>query len=489
MKNLNKSALIHTAIGLAFMFLFPLLPPIGSITEVGMTVAGAFIGMVYLWSTVDSVWPSILGLLIIALSGYLGPDITGYAAVKNVFLNSFGTDTVMLLSLGLVLFGAVEYVGCTKYFARFFLTRKVINGRPYAFFAMVFMCSYALSGLTNPLAPLLILWPIMIDVLNEFGYKKGDLTFYAGFFGVYLAATLGQPMFPFKGAALVVVSAYEKLSGGTVSYPAYIAYNIIMSLILLTVYLLLLKFVFRMDVSAMKNVNTEQFAKDKLPPMTFTQKCFMIMIVCYVAALLLPSFMPKTFILTQWLNKLGTLGITIICVVVLMILQDEGKPVLQYGLVSKKCFNWGIFFMVGAAVYGANAVSNQATGITTFLLEVLQPLLGGKPVFVFIFLLLAFAIITTNFANNAGMAVVLLPVVMAFADQYPTVETVVICMSITMMVFVALMTPAASPYCGMMHARTDAISLKEITKLGAPMCILAVIIYTFIGFPIANLLF
>ena len=445
--------------------------------------------MAYLWSTVDSVWPSILGLLIIALRGYLGPDITGYAAVKNVFLNSFGTDTVMLLSLGLVLFGAVEYVGCTKYFARFFLTRKVINGRPYAFFAMVFICSYALSGLTNPLAPLLILWPIMIDVLNEFGYKKGDVTFYAGFFGVYLAATLGQPMFPFKGAALVVVSAYEKLSGGTVSYPAYIAYNIIMSAILLTVYLLLLKFVFRMDVSAMKNVNTEQFAKEKLPPMTFTQKCFMAMIVFYVAALLLPSFLPKTFILTQWLNKLGTLGITIICVVVLMILQDNGKPVLQYGLVSKKCFNWGIFFMVGAAVYGANAVSNQATGITTFLLEVLQPLLGDKPVFVFIFLLLAFAIITTNFANNAGMAVVLLPVVMAFADQYPTVNTVVICMSITMMVFVALMTPAASPYCGMMHARTDAISLKEITKLGAPMCILAVVIYTFIGFPIANLLF
>jgi sodium-dependent dicarboxylate transporter 2/3/5 len=215
----------------------------------------------------------------------------------------------------------------------------------------------------------------------------------------------------------------------------------------------------------------------------------MVMIVCYVSALLLPSFLPKTFFLTQWLNKLGVLGITILCVVVLMILQDNGKPVLQYGLVSKKCFNWGIFFMVGAAVYGANAVSNQATGITTFLLEVLQPLLGGKPVFVFIFLLLAFAIITTNFANNAGMAVVLLPVVMAFADQYPTVNTVVICMSITMMVFVALMTPAASPYCGMMHARTDAISLKEITKLGAPMCILAVVIYTFIGFPIANLLF
>ena len=145
--------------------------------------------------------------------------------------------------------------------------------------------------------------------------------------------------------------------------------------------------------------------------------------------------------------------------------------------------------MVGAAVYAANAVSNKATGITAFLLAYLQPLLGDKPVFVFVFLLLAFALITTNFANNAGMAVVLLPVVMAFADQYPTVNTVVICMSITMMVFVAILTPAASPYCGMLHARTDAVSLKEIIKLGFPMCVIAVLVYTFVGFPIANILF
>ena len=486
---INKSIAIHSAIGLAFMLLFPLLPPIGPITEVGMTVAGVFIGMVYLWSTVDSIWPSALGLLIIALSGYLGSEITGYAAVKNVFLNAYGTDTVLLIVLGLVLFGGVEYVGCTKYFAHFFLTRKIINGRPYVFYIMVFLCSFLLSGLTNPLAPLLILWPIMVDAFEEFGIKKGETPFYAGIFGIYLAATLGQPMFPFKGAALVVVSAYEKLSGNVVSYPSYIAYNIIMSMILLACYLLLLKFVFRMDVSAMKNVSIEKFTKEKLPPMTFSQKCFMIMIVCYVTLLLLPSFLPKTLALTKWLNSAGTLGITILCVVVLMILQDEEKPVLPYGLVAKKSFNWGIFFMVGAAVYGANAVSNKITGITTFLLEVLQPLLGEKPVFVFIFLLLAFALITTNFANNAGMAVVLLPVVMAFADQYPTVDTVVICMSITMMVFVAVLTPAASPYCGMMHAKTDCISLKEIFKLGVPMCIIAVLVYTFIGFPIANILF
>lgn len=123
------------------------------------------------------------------------------------------------------------------------------------------------------------------------------------------------------------------------------------------------------------------------------------------------------------------------------------------------------------------------------MIQTLQPLLGGKPEIVFIFLLLAFALITTNFANNAGMAVVLIPVVIAFADQYPGVDPIVICMSICMMVFVALLTPAASPYCGMLHARKDLVEYKEIMQLFLPMVVIALVLYTLVGYQIAKILF
>ena len=123
------------------------------------------------------------------------------------------------------------------------------------------------------------------------------------------------------------------------------------------------------------------------------------------------------------------------------------------------------------------------------MIQTLQPLLGGKPEIVFIFLLLAFALITTNFANNAGMAVVLIPVVLAFADQYPGVDPIVICMSICMMVFVALLTPAASPYCGMLHARKDLVEYKEIMQLFLPMVVIALVLYTLVGYQIAKILF
>ncbi|WP_323415727.1 hypothetical protein [Desulfitobacterium sp.] len=60
---------------------------------------------------------------------------------------------------------------------------------------------------------------------------------------------------------------------------------------------------------------------------------------------------------------------------------------------------------------------------------------------------------------------------------------------IAQIVFFALLTPAASPYCGMMHARRDLISMKQILKMGFPMVIIGWLMYTVLGFPLSQILF
>ena len=479
---------LHLVIGLGFMLGFPLLDPIEPITKVGMTVLGVFIGMVYLWSALDSIWPSLIGLLLIALAGFV-PELSGYAAVKALFLNAFGAETVIVLVLGMVLFAGVEYVGCTKYMARFFMKMKLLEGRPYVFLLIFLVCSYVISGLTNPMAAMLILWPIAIEISNKFGYKRNDKIFYTLICGVYLASTLGQPMFPFKGASYVIVSAYEKVSGVTVNYGSYIAYNIIMSIILLICFVLFVRFVLRPDVEGFKKITVAELTHEQLPKMNRQQIAFFIMIVVYVLALIAPNFLPKSIPLIGFLANIGILGVTIICVAVLMILPFNGEPMMNFKGIAKKSFNWDIFFLVAAALYSCNAMTDASTGIKPFLIQALQPLLGGKPDLVFVLLILAFALITTNFANNAGMAVVLIPVVIAFADQYPGVDSTVLCMSICMMVFVALLTPAASPYCGMLHAQRDLVDYSQILRLFVPMVVIALVVYTLVGYQIANVLF
>ena len=479
---------LHLVIGGFFMVVFPLLDPIEPLTEIGMAVLGVFIGMVYLWSALDSIWPSLLGLMLVALAGYVS-DKTGYAAVKQVMLDSFGNETVIVCMLGMVLFAAVEYVGCTKYMARFFMSIKALEGRPYIFLFIFFLCSYVIGGLCSPLASMLILWPIALEVLDTFGYKKGDKIFAIMICGVYLGSTLGQPMLPFKGASYVVVSAFERMSGVIVNYGSYIAYNVIMSILLLVLFLVFIRLIVRPDVEGFKKITVAELTKEKLEPMNLQQMAFLVMIITYVVLLLIPNFLPKTIPFVAFLSGMGLIGITSFLIVALMIIPYKGKPMLDFKAVSKKSFSWDIYFLVAAAMYVCNALSSEATGVKPFLIQMLQPLLGGKPDIIFILLILAFALITTNFANNAGMAVVLLPVIIAFADQYPGVDATVLSMSVAMMVFVALMTPAASPYCGMLHARRDLVSYGEIIKLFLPMCVIALITYTFIGFPIANILF
>ena len=62
-KPTNTKLYIHSLVGIAIMVVFQFLPPMGGITPIGMKMVGAFLGMVYLWSLVDTMWPSLLALL------------------------------------------------------------------------------------------------------------------------------------------------------------------------------------------------------------------------------------------------------------------------------------------------------------------------------------------------------------------------------------------------------------------------------------------
>ena len=480
---------IHSAIGIAIMLIFQIVPAYEPITPIGMKCVGAFLGMVYLWSTVSSLWPSLLGLTLIALSGYAG---TGAVGFKSVFLNAFGADTVLLTLFAMVLFGAMDEAGCTRYIARWLLTRKIINGRPYAFFAVVLFTSYVISTLVSPITGLILMWPITLRMMEAVGIERCDKIWPYFYMGMFAVMTLGQPFFPFMGAQLVVLSAFSAMTGGAMPVPfaQYMALNFIMTMILLVVYLLVLKFILRPDVSKLKNVTAEQIAAtQQLPPMVWPQKALMIMLPLYIIMLLLPNFMQEsTNPIIVFLATLGPLGVTVLWCVAFCVIRYKGHEVLDFKEVAYNQFNWGIYFMIAAAVYGANSLSNDATGVKQFLLQVLQPILGGRSEMVFVAIMFTVALIITNFANNAAMAVVLMPVILAFCEQMQ-IHPMPVAMGVTMMVFVAMLTPAASPHAGLMHGRKDIYTTGDIMRIGFPICIVTLIFYIFIGYPLAKMLF
>ena len=91
---------LHLVIGFGILALFWLLPPIDPITPLGMRCVGAFLCMVYLWSTVETMWPSLVGLFVLAISGYGGDG-----GFNGVWMNAIGADTVLLTLFAMVLMG------------------------------------------------------------------------------------------------------------------------------------------------------------------------------------------------------------------------------------------------------------------------------------------------------------------------------------------------------------------------------------------------
>ncbi len=478
---------LHTFIGLAVMAIFWFIPPIDPITPVGMKCVGTFLGMVYLWSTVDTLWPSILGLFLLGISGY---DAGGF---NGVWMNAVGNFTVLLTLFCFILFGGVHEIGDTMYIAKWFLTKKIFKGRPYVFLSIWFLCCAVISALIGPIVGMIILWPIGLSLTKTLNITREDKVWSWFFVGTFLISTLMQPFFPFMGAQLIPLSAFTSMTGAMfgeamqVPILPYVTTNAVMSFLVMAVYMIAMRFIIRVDTSKLKAIDPVMVEEQlQLPPMTKQQKAFLIMIPIYLIALLLPSFI-KGVGFIDFLGQISTLGVTVVTILIFLIVRIDGKPILDFTEMAKRQMNWGIFFMIAAAVYGANTLSNASTGVTTFLLNVLNPILGGQSEMGFVAIMFLVALIITNFANNAAMAVVLMPVVLTFSNQLG-IHPMPVAFGVTLMVFVAMLTPAASPHAGMMHGRKDIYTTGEILKIGFPMCLITWAMYVFVGYPMMKIL-
>ncbi len=476
---------VHSAIGIAITALFWVLPPIDPITPVGMKCVGAFLGMVYLWSAVDILWPSIFGLFMLGFSGY---DPAGF---NGVWQSAIGNWTVLLVILAMVLFGAVHEVGDTMYIAKWFLTKKIFKGRPFVFLAIFFLCCAVLSTLITPITSMIILWPIAMSVTKTLGIERTDKVWPWFFVGMFLVSTLMQPFFPFMGAQLVPLSAFQGMTaamGNPLAVPMvpYMVVNAVMTFLIMAVYMLAM-IVLRVDVSKLKAIDPEMIESQmNLPPMSKQQKAYLFMILGYLVMLLIPNFI-KGNPVSDLLAAMGSLGVTVFWILLFLVVKVDGKPLMNFKEIAYRQMNWGIFFMIAAAVYAANTLSSEVTGVTAFLIQLLNPILGGQSEMGFIAIMFTVALVITNFANNAAMAVVLMPVVLGFSAQLG-LNPVPVAMGVTLMVFVAVLTPAASPHAGMMFGRKDIYSTGEILKIGLPMCIVTLIGYICVGYPLMKLL-
>ena len=481
---------IHFAIGMVIMMAFRFIPlgVLPNVTEVGLQVLGIFIGTIYLWSTIDPLTSSLTAIIMLAFSDF--------APLAQVIAGCFGSPVVVQLFFLMIFMGGLTNRRLTAYIGRWILTRKIVEGRPWMFTTMVLLGTFVMSVFIGAFAPIFLFWPILYGVFEDVGFKKGDEYPKILILAVVIAALVGFPVPPYMSNGLALLGNYrgllanfpslQAMEGVMISDASYFIGCFILGLILIASVVLVMKFVFKPDVTPLKNVTIEMLERNPLPPMNKAQKTYGIFLVLFVAMMLLPSLFPTAPILS-FLNK-NSLILPGVLVTILGLLQFDDGPVLKMGEVMGRDFSWPTYWLCVAAIYIGSVLTDGSTGIVAFLNTILGPIFQGMSATTFTIVLLLVSIVLTNISNSLVIGMILQPVILTYCATANVNPAPIITLGIFTVLLSAACTPAASPFAAMLFGNKEYLTSGDVYKYSLTFVAVEAVIILVLGVPFINLL-
>lgn len=460
----------HYVVVIAFCLFFRFLPGPAGITPMGMGLLGVFIGAVYGWIFIDMLWPSLMGLLGAGLTIGMGKMLAG----------SFGTDSVMMLAFCMIVVGVAMKTGAFDWLVKVLLSNKMMQGRPWLTIWLIFLIAFPM-GFVHCIVMMVVLGAFGTTMFKACGVARNDKLAVFYYLGCAFSLMMGQVMLPFIGTGLVFYRSYTTMFPDMPMQMApYIAFMIAMGVIMLTAFMLLMRFVFRVDASPLAN-----FCNDcRIEPATRDQRISLIAFVCFIVLCVFSSLSLGP--VSEFLSQFGIIGILLAmsCFLALLPSGDGGKLADLEGLLGTA--NWGQLCMVGLIMVFATYFSSADAGIMGAVRQLFAPFMGLSP-WMFIIIMLVIAVVLTNISNNMIVMIVILPFLVSYASEVglaPTMVTVLL----YLMVQLALATPAASPVAAIAFTQEWADS-QAMTKNACKILPLLTIIGIGIGLPMASLLF
>lgn len=467
----NKIMWFHYAIVLAFCFLFRFLPGFAGITPLGMGILGSFIGAIYGWIFIDMLWTSLMALLAIGIS----------IGMNQMYAASLGSITIIALIFCMPLIGVCNETGAFQWLIDKLLTNKFMQGKAWVTIWLILLIAWFM-GCHNPIIMGMIFCSFATSIFKQVGIGKNEKLPIFMYLGIAYAAMMGQILFPFISTGLTLIMAYNAMFPDfPIDFVRYLAFMIPSGIIMVTIYTLLMKFVFRVDASKVANYKQTGEAKK----ITKDQRNALIVFIIFIVLNIMSS-LPLGAI-KQFLSIFGIGGFVFALLGFMMVFmkKEDGSPFcdVERGL---KAVHWGQILMVGYIMVIATYMNRPETGISAAMAALLQPFTTLPPL-VFVILALLFACIMTNVANNMIVVVLVMPVMFNFAAIIGMAPTGMIALLFLLAQF-ALATPAASPVTAICMTQ-ELADASQMSKAALKVIPLLFICSMVIGWPLAQLLF
>ena len=469
----NTSYYINSVIGVCIMLFFGYLPTFSTVTPMGMKILGIYIGLLYLWSTVDLIWPSLLGLVVTGFSGY--------NSVSGLLSAGWGDGTNVYIWLICLFAYFITKSGVSNNIVRGIMSLRIAKGRPWMVSFLFFTAAYAVGALVSMTPACLIVWAFFQKFAKEMNYKKGDKYVSFMIVGIALAGLMGFTLFNFRVPGSILIG-YIEAAGGYVSFVGYSVTAFIVGYGALIFYTILGKFVVRPDVERIKS----GYKFEGGEKMSSYQKQLLGITIALIVVFIIQSLF-STSVVGQFLTTLGTSGIVVVFLLVMgFIKRKDGSFFADLLDGTKNGVPWPVFYLLTIGMPLAFAMTDESLGIQPMLSGAFDKILGGgvSGLFVFVIFITFLSAFSTQFLLNQIPGMVIFPIASAYCATLNVNPGMLACM-ITICANSSIILPSANPLAGVMHGMSDWISPKEIYKYSIPLVIsvwlLSVVVWLVFG--------
>lgn len=437
----------------ALLFGFQLLPAPDPLTPLGMKVLGVFFAMLFGWSTIGLIWPSIAGMLAIVMLDVL--------TMPAFLASGWGSPITLLVFFMMMVAKNLEKGGISSFIAMWFISRKIVIGKPWLFCFMFLFSIAVVSSLTSAVAMIFLGWAIFADILEEIKAEKFEAFSNFIMIGIVMAASAGDAIFHFRTVGAVGFGVMEKVSGEALNTFAYFLWALSCTAAIIAVFSLVGKYIFRIDATKLKQLNEDYFAQNSLS-LDKRQRALLLLMLLLIFMMLMPSVTPASWMINVILGKLGAAGIAALTCLLMSVIHVEGEPLMNPGVCVREGVSFEVVFLM-ATIFpiALNLFPMEETGINPFLVNIFAPIVEGRSGFIFLALAAFCALVLTNLMGNVTVPTLLYPVFYPIAMKLG-MSPVALMVPIVYASTFGVMLPCGCPMAAVMFGNKENIRTKDI---------------------------
>lgn len=472
-----KHLLAAAAVYVLFQFILPAPAPI---TRAGMGVVGIFFATLWLWCTEGSGWPSLLYV------GMLGT--TGVCSAADLFAKTWGNSMVPFLVACFILNAIMSKTGLTRRIALWFITRPFCQGKPWRILFMFFL-ALMIVVLVCTCSPIIVLFMALAEEIFQLtGYKKGDEIGKAVMVGILFVGNMSMALTPISHVLVTMVFDYIEADFGLViSYGQYMAMMLPVGILLFMVFWLMFRYLMKPEVGRLAELDIEAL-RASVPRMNKRERVVAAAYALVIVVWLCPDLFNAVGLTAVggFMKRLGT-GVPALAAAGLLCgITVDGEPIITMQEANKGVA-WNSVYIMTAVMGSAYIFGLEGCGVTAWIMQTMEPLLGGMPAMLFVLCVTAFIMMMTNFLSNtltASMYTVFIPIAMTIAGVNPIALAMIIAGGCN----ISMATPSCSPSGGLPSgAGWTPVSYQM--KWGWPLVAAYTVILAVVAYPLGCLIF